>query len=257
VAVALGFVVFVVAGILGTLLVGRALGVDPVDVPLDHPRFYAVTLPLTTVALIGLVARLCRWNGAPVERVLALERGRHWWTVLLVLPAGLLSDRIVGWVQQAVPGLDPGALADLAAVARTPGALGILVALCLILVGPLGEEVLFRGYVFRGLLRGQGALTAILASSVLFAVFHFDLTQGAGVLIIGLVIGWVRQVTGSLLPALAAHALNNATWWATSRYAEGTMEVPLWVDGVALAALVVGVWWLRDALDICSPPRTG
>ena len=257
VAVMLGFLAFMAAGAVGMLLVGRALGVDPVDVPLDHPRFYAVTLPLTTLAVAGVVVRLCRRNGALVVDALALNRGRRWWAVLLVLPAGLLSSRVVNGLMHALPGLDLTTLTDLASVARTPGALGVLVALCLILVVPLGEELLFRGYVFRGLHRGHGPLTAILASSVLFALFHFDLVQGAGVLIVGLAIGWVRQVTGSLLPAIAAHAPNNATWWATARYTEGTMEVPLWVDGVALAAIAFGVWWLRDALDNCGPPQTG
>ncbi len=244
----------IAASTLGLLLVGRALGLDPIDVPTDHPRLHAVSLPLTALALVLLVVRLCRRHGESTAEILALGPATHWWAVALVLPAGLLSDRVVQGVQVLFPWVDAGTLTGLSTVATTPGALGWIVGFCIVVVGPLGEEVLFRGYFFKGLLNRQGPVAAILGTSLIFAVFHFNLLQIAGVAILGLQLSWLRQVTGSLFPVLVAHALNNGTWWFTSRFLEGTLEVPMWVDVFAVVILAAGVWTLRSSVGKYPPP---
>jgi membrane protease YdiL (CAAX protease family) len=49
----------------------------------------------------------------------------------------------------------------------------------------------------------------VLLTAILFGAIHFDALQGLGALLIGLYLGYVALATGSLWPAVAAHAINN------------------------------------------------
>jgi membrane protease YdiL (CAAX protease family) len=89
------------------------------------------------------------------------------------------------------------------------------------LLAPIGEETLFRGYVFNAIRltfasRSWGVPLAYLASALVFAVIHISgVTQGAIALIvpiffIALVLAWGMHRTGSLLPGIVAHAIFNS-----------------------------------------------
>ncbi len=87
-----------------------------------------------------------------------------------------------------------------------------------IIVAPAGEEVLFRGFLFRGWARTQRAVwPAILVISVLWAGLHiqYDWTGVLQIFVIGMFLGWMRWRSGSMLLAFVLHALFNL---------EGTME---------------------------------
>ena len=75
-------------------------------------------------------------------------------------------------------------------------------------VGPLLEEILFRGYLMGGL-RRYGDRFAVIASATLFALMHGNLSQFPGALLIGLLLGYARIKSGSLLLCVAAHMGNN------------------------------------------------
>jgi len=77
------------------------------------------------------------------------------------------------------------------------------------------EELFFRGYLFRALIRASSAFSAILLSAVLFGVFHVVATSMLAVerflpsTFLGLMLGWVCWRTGSVLPGILLHACHN------------------------------------------------
>jgi membrane protease YdiL (CAAX protease family) len=86
---------------------------------------------------------------------------------------------------------------------------------------PLSEEILFRGYAFnalRGSMRSErgGLIVAYGLSTLLFTLPHaLGVTQGTiGLLVplflIGLALAYLMHRTGSLLPCVIAHAVNNS-----------------------------------------------
>jgi CAAX protease family protein len=87
-----------------------------------------------------------------------------------------------------------------------------------ILIAPAGEEIVFRGFLFRGWVRSPRAVwPAIIVISILWAVLHIQY-DWAGVLqifVIGLFLGWMRWRSGSLLLTFLLHAMFNL---------EGTLE---------------------------------
>jgi uncharacterized protein len=90
-----------------------------------------------------------------------------------------------------------------------------------ILVAPAGEEIMFRGFVFRGWARSDRTTwPAIVVISVLWAGLHvqYDWTGILQIFVIGLFLGWMRWRSGSTLLTFVLHALFNA---------EGTLETVL------------------------------
>jgi membrane protease YdiL (CAAX protease family) len=107
-----------------------------------------------------------------------------------------------------------------------------------IVIAPAGEEIMFRGFLFRGWARSpeiarlasvfdvstgtaspswRAAWPAIIVISILWAALHvqYDWTGIAQIFVIGLFLGWMRWRSGSTLLTFFLHALFNL---------EGTME---------------------------------
>jgi uncharacterized protein len=90
-----------------------------------------------------------------------------------------------------------------------------------IIVAPAGEEIVFRGFLFRGWARSDRlAWPAIVVISLLWAALHvqYDWTGILQIFVIGLFLGWMRWRSGSLLLTFLLHALFNL---------EGTLETAL------------------------------
>ncbi|GIW02347.1 CPBP family intramembrane glutamic endopeptidase [Roseiflexus sp.] len=94
-----------------------------------------------------------------------------------------------------------------------------------VVLAPIGEEVLFRGYLFGSLRRlagdsRTGIAVAYGVSALIFALSHsLAATEGLiGLLVpsflIGLVFAWGFDRSGSLIPAIVAHAINNGIAFA-------------------------------------------
>src|SRR5262249_42891919 len=73
------------------------------------------------------------------------------------------------------------------------------------------EELFFRGYLFSALRAHTRPVTTVVASAVLFGVFHvlFGFDRILPSTLLGLVLGWVCWQTGSVLPGMVLHACHN------------------------------------------------
>ncbi len=77
------------------------------------------------------------------------------------------------------------------------------------ITGPLAEEIFFRGFLLGGLIRPLGVTTAVVVSSVVFAVSHGDIAVMVPVFISGVLLSWVYIRTRSIWPPFVAHAGQN------------------------------------------------
>jgi hypothetical protein len=97
---------------------------------------------------------------------------------------------------------------------RTASAAGWLPLLWLavVVVTPIGEESLFRGFLFRGWLRApRDAWPVIALTASLWAIVHvqYDWYVIAQVFGFGVLLGWLRWATGSTILAMVLHGLIN------------------------------------------------
>ncbi|MDE3001204.1 MAG: type II CAAX endopeptidase family protein [Gemmatimonadota bacterium] len=116
---------------------------------------------------------------------------------------------------------------------------------------PLIEEVLFRGVILIGLLANQRRSLAVFWSALLFALFHLNPWQFPAAFVLGFVFAfWVIQ-TGSLLPAIAGHAINNFLALTVARYEifgpmddfNNLVSLPWWLDVCGIVLVASGLWW--------------
>lgn len=100
-----------------------------------------------------------------------------------------------------------------------PAGIWMLVGL-IVLVAPFYEELLFRGLLQPWLARGLGTALAIFASALVFGAMHGQ--YGPFALVVagyGVVLGWARARTGSVLVPWLLHATVNlassaSLWWS-------------------------------------------
>lgn len=87
--------------------------------------------------------------------------------------------------------------------------LGII---AIVIMAPIVEELLFRGAIEGHLLRKwKHPAGAIVFSSLVFGVVHGNWVQAPFAFVIGLALGWMYYRTGSLLPGILMHFVNNST----------------------------------------------
>jgi hypothetical protein len=141
---------------------------------------------------------LARPRGAPLL-LGALAGGAGY---LLAGAAMALSQRLLPgtWVRI----FDPAKLFD------GPPWERVLLAAVAVAVAPPCEEIAFRGYVQSTLSLRRSPARAIVGSAALFATLHLDPVRFPALLLLGIVFGWLTWRAGSVWPAVAAHAANNA-----------------------------------------------
>ena len=132
-------------------------------------------------------------------------RTRPWavlcWSVLAALGAIIPSV----WLQEQLPTL-PNVMEESFSMILK-GRWGYVVVG---LLAPVAEEIVFRGAILRTLLQKFGPWKAIWISAVLFALVHGNPAQMPHALLVGLLLGWMYWRTGSILPGIAYHWVNNS-----------------------------------------------
>lgn len=88
----------------------------------------------------------------------------------------------------------------------------LLLWLAVVVVTPVGEETLFRGFLFRGWLRSpRDTWPVILLTAFLWSIVHiqYDWFVIGQVFCFGVLLGWLRWASGSAILTMLLHALIN------------------------------------------------
>lgn len=84
-----------------------------------------------------------------------------------------------------------------------------------VLIAPIVEETLFRGLLYGSLMKRFSPIWAALLSSVLFGLLHGQVNVIIYTFFLGLILCWLYQRAGSIIPGILLHLLNNAiAFWA-------------------------------------------
>ena len=201
-----------VAVLLAAAFVARAVG------PL-YPRYETALETWIAVHLLAAGIALLIWlmgvRQSPFPlRALRLVRPTVSlpWSALLTLAAlgfSMVATFLYGLVIDTLE-LEALRPPEIKSEAIFPGVGFLLTLQALALVTPISEEVLFRGFVLRGLLGRIGAGPAIVSTALVFSALHLDTRTIIPIFITGLALGWLNVKTGSLWPCIAAHAGQNA-----------------------------------------------
>jgi len=195
------------------LWVARHNGADPTEYSqglYSDGLFVAVaTLAAAPFCILTTLGAVRLRSGMGIRDYLGLRKTRmlQWigWTVLTV--AGLFAmDYIrLSLGEPLVPEIVVSWFA-------TAGILPLLV-LAIVVAAPVMEEVIFRGFMFRGLAASRvGVAGAIVLTALFWAALHagqYNLLDTGMIFGFGLILGGARATSGSLYLPLFLHALNN------------------------------------------------
>lgn len=83
-----------------------------------------------------------------------------------------------------------------------------------LIVAPISEELIFRGYIYNNFRNSIGSIPAILITSALFTLMHFprftfDPLFFVSIFLTGTIFGILREKTGSVLVPMLFHAIYN------------------------------------------------
>lgn len=208
----IGAAVLLRGGAIGAMLTALFL----LYAPPDNVSLRALVIPMTNMPLLLLAYRhLFRPSGMTFDDGFGLEigwarAGRLVTAVLAVVAAGLWGGWVMDRLSEAFHLTSHWAEwfdADL--VWATPS----LTAVSLVeyvVFAPLFEELAFRGLLFAILRRKFRFLPAALMSAGIFGVAHgYGLVGLLSVCWSGVLWAWIYEKTGSLLPGILAHAINN------------------------------------------------
>lgn len=164
------------------------------------------------------------------------SRNLYLWTAVAAI--GLLIFNVAVEFYLPLPE-EPDVMETLMQMMQNP--VGIL-SVCLI--GPLAEEVIFRGAIERRLLeKNWNPWFAIVISALFFAVAHFNFAQGFTATIIGIFMGWVYYRTRSIWPTVVIHVVNNTTATIVALASPETMADESYVPplSVGIPLIIVGL----------------
>ncbi len=173
---------------------------------------------LTELVIIGMLVLFMKMAGETWQSI-AVRRPK-WRHLLSMLAGALLYYGLYILVASVADALLPIDFEQQQEIGFDTGVRGIelgLVFLSLVVVAPLAEEILFRGYLYTRLRRAFSVIGAALLVSVLFAAVHLQFETGKPLLwaaaldtfVLSLVLVYLREKTGNIWAGVGVHALKN------------------------------------------------
>jgi len=201
----------VIVGLLITLV--RTLGVsfEGINETILSTVLTAVIYVISIVIVIGLPWLVKKYRTSKAE--LGLTRYPEWLDLLLA-PAGfvvyiLLSALFMAFAMSYMTFIDFDQVQETGFSQLGPRYEYILAFISLVVLAPVAEEILFRGYLFGKLQKNVATWIAILITSAVFAAVHLAWNVGIDVFALGIVLCLLRIVSKSLWPSILLHMLKN------------------------------------------------
>ncbi|HEV2956085.1 MAG TPA: CPBP family intramembrane glutamic endopeptidase [Xanthobacteraceae bacterium] len=188
----------------------------PIDVDkVAHDGYVVSIAAIVSMAVqCGVIVLAIRRARHPVDEYLGLVRRPHPREIVFCLASVavlLVASDLLSWTigQDLVPPF----MVKVYEATRDAGAPAVLLLLiAAVVAAPIGEEIMFRGFLFRGWAASPlGVAGTIVVTSAIWAGIHvqYDWYGVVQVFCLGLLFGWVRARSGSTLLTIMMHALCN------------------------------------------------
>jgi uncharacterized protein len=209
------FAGFALAQAIGVVLV---LGLQWSGAPLESinqsvfsTAINIVVYTLAVVIIIGVPKWVFKWKTTLGE--LGLSKRPKWmdlvWLLVSIFVYLILTVSVTALAMYLFPSADYEQAQNIGFEALTHHWEYTLAFVSLVVVAPIAEELIFRGYLFGKLKKYAAVWISILLSAALFAVAHGQWNVALDTFALGIVLATLRVVTGSLWASIVLHALKN------------------------------------------------
>ena len=86
----------------------------------------------------------------------------------------------------------------------------VYISLFVAIFGPIAEEIFFRGFMYNAIKAKFGVKKGLFLSSFLFAAFHMHLVGFLPIMLLGLLLAYLYEKTGSLIASITVHIIHNS-----------------------------------------------
>jgi membrane protease YdiL (CAAX protease family) len=135
------------------------------------------------------------------------------WTDLLLAPAAFIVYILLSFVLTSLasnlPFFNSNQVQSTGFAGLSQGFEYLLAFATLVIIAPISEEILFRGYLLGKLRKYVPIWVAVLVTSLLFAVVHFQFNVGVDVFALSIILCILRVSTGRLWPSILLHMIKN------------------------------------------------
>ncbi len=207
-----GIVIF---SVLAAFFVGGVVGLwGKTALPEEHHRWFeTLSLFLGQGLMILPVLYFLSSKDIHIKSALRLNPiGRDTVVASIIIAVGviILVDEFDRLIQIIIP--PPESLLEMSAQLAFDGTMtAFILWITIILIAPLGEELVFRGFLQRSLEnRWKDVTRAVLITSMVFAMVHLNPFWIIQIYFLGVVLGYLSWRTRSVLPGMIVHGLNNA-----------------------------------------------
>ncbi len=218
------------------------------------PALVGGVLASATALLVTVIMVARPLTAASLRLVPGIETGR----TLAAMVVGMLA---LGEVLSALTTLtgfaDQGSMEVIRRALRGTGGPDLFAVIVVIGVfAGAAEEVFFPGYMQTRLREWWRPSIAIVATSVGFGLLHLEWIHALIALALGLYLGFITEASGSALPAIVCHVVNNVLFTLLSATVQPTYA--FWPNAIALAGaglvFLAVMLYLRRALNVPPPP---
>lgn len=129
---------------------------------------------------------------------------------------------------------------------------GLWAMMAAVVLAPIFEEFIFRGVIQRSLMGRVGVIWGIVLSSLIFGVIHVLPQQVINATAVGLILGSIYYLTGSINTVIAIHFINNGFAYLIfmlfgsdfdlTNLVLGSGELHTVVYALSLILLILGMW---------------
>lgn len=216
----LAFVPFIIVegiqifSVLFMLLFSSLFGIDDLDNLLMDESFNTMIMiiyTLITICVFGIWYYCCyegeyiknvgkKFNPLMVLGVLALIPGAQFASNYICVFIYLIKP---DWWDRYEELMESSGLSEIS----------FLIVLYAVILGPICEELIFRGLTLRMFNRSVSFWVANICQAVLFGIFHMNIVQGIYACALGILLGYICEKSGHIYYSIFMHILFN--FWGT------------------------------------------
>ncbi len=189
------------------LLLGLNLLFGVVQATVQGPVILSPFLIFGELLILGLVVAWAAFRRLPFQETFYLYK-TNWLiiglSILVAITCWPVATGLVTLIEQLFSLIGPPP--EIPPPVDTLDAIGYFIAI--VILAPLCEEPVFRGFIMRGWLR-YGFVVGVVGSGVLFGLQHAQLSGAIPLSLVGIVLGGIAFRAGSLWPAIVVHAVYN------------------------------------------------
>lgn len=196
--------------------IGAAIFTDDLEIAMQSPLFGAITTAAVFSIMLAVTLIIPRaFFRVKITRADLGLVGLPTWTDILLSPIGYIISSVIGGLllfglAQLLPMIDPDQQQALPFTTLVHHRDYILAFVSLVVIAPIAEEILFRGFFYSKLRPHVNMWVAALIVSVIFGALHGQWNVGIVVFTMSFVMCFVREkLTGTVWAPILIHMLRN------------------------------------------------